>query len=51
MMKIQVPKRTLAVLAAAALGAIAVTGTAYAVSPRPGHRPPGIAAEWSRQLI
>lgn len=46
-MKIRVPKRTLTVLAAAALGVTAITGTAFAGGrPQPGHRASGIAAEW-----
>lgn len=45
-MKIRVPKRTLTVLAAAALGVTAITGAAFAGGPQPGHRACGIAAEW-----
>ena len=46
-MKLRLPKRALTVLAATAIGAIAITGTAFAVSPQPAHRPHGIAAEWA----
>lgn len=46
-MKLRTAKRSLTVLAAAALGMTALTGTASADRPQPEHRNPQIAAAWA----